>query len=306
MNKETLQNYNTRLTTNNTSLNNILNVINELPEIVETKLQDKSITITENGTQNITFDEGYDGLNSVEVTTNIESGGGGKYTPSYISFYGYTGTNLDYELENLDLSNLTTLSNMFYNCTKLKEITLNNVNVPLADSAQGMFYSCSSLETLNISGWNVPLLTETRNMFMMCSKLTTINIKNWNTPKLTSLYSTFSSCSQLQEVDLTGWDMSNVTNMRGTFGSCSQLKSVIFPESLNGSKVTNMLALFSGCSSLQHIDMRNCDFSNVTSSGSMFNNVPVDCEIIVKDDTAKSFVLTQRSDFTNVKTVAEL
>lgn len=38
-------------------------------------LQDKEVTITENGTQNITFDEGYDGLNSVEVTTNIESSG---------------------------------------------------------------------------------------------------------------------------------------------------------------------------------------------------------------------------------------
>lgn len=35
-------------------------------------LQDKSITITENGTQNITCDEGYDGLGNVEVTTNIE------------------------------------------------------------------------------------------------------------------------------------------------------------------------------------------------------------------------------------------
>ena len=39
-------------------------------------LQDKSITITENGTQNITHDNGYDGLRNVEVITNIESGGG--------------------------------------------------------------------------------------------------------------------------------------------------------------------------------------------------------------------------------------
>ena len=35
-------------------------------------LQDKSITITENGTQNITADSGYDGLGNVEITTNIE------------------------------------------------------------------------------------------------------------------------------------------------------------------------------------------------------------------------------------------
>lgn len=34
-------------------------------------LQDKSITITENGTTNITADEGYDGLNSVTVNTNV-------------------------------------------------------------------------------------------------------------------------------------------------------------------------------------------------------------------------------------------
>lgn len=40
-------------------------------------LQNKSVTITENGTQTITADSGYDGLNEVEVTTNV-SGGGGK------------------------------------------------------------------------------------------------------------------------------------------------------------------------------------------------------------------------------------
>lgn len=70
-NKEILQNYNTRLDTNNTSLDNILNVVSELPEIVEPKLQDKSVTITENGTQNIVADDGFDAMNSVSVTTNV-------------------------------------------------------------------------------------------------------------------------------------------------------------------------------------------------------------------------------------------
>lgn len=40
----------------------------------ELSLQDKSVEITENGTTNIVADEGYYGLNSVDVTVNVEGG----------------------------------------------------------------------------------------------------------------------------------------------------------------------------------------------------------------------------------------
>lgn len=40
-------------------------------------LQDKTVEITDNGTQTIKADSGYDGLNEVEVITNIASSGGG-------------------------------------------------------------------------------------------------------------------------------------------------------------------------------------------------------------------------------------
>lgn len=39
-------------------------------------LQDKSITITKNGTTNISAEEGYDGLSNVDVTVNVASSGG--------------------------------------------------------------------------------------------------------------------------------------------------------------------------------------------------------------------------------------
>ena len=38
-------------------------------------LQDKNITITENTSTNIIADNGYDGLNSVNIITNVEGGG---------------------------------------------------------------------------------------------------------------------------------------------------------------------------------------------------------------------------------------
>lgn len=48
-------------------------------------LQDKTIEIKENGTTNIVADEGYDGLNKIEVITNVPTGGGTVVEPDYIT-----------------------------------------------------------------------------------------------------------------------------------------------------------------------------------------------------------------------------
>lgn len=50
-------------------------------------LQSKSLTITENGTQTISADSGYDGLDEVEITTNVSSSGGGKNFQSNYNLY---------------------------------------------------------------------------------------------------------------------------------------------------------------------------------------------------------------------------
>ena len=64
MNKETLQSYNERLNTNNTTLDNVLDLINNLPEVNGT------IEITENGTVDVS--------NYKNANVNVESGGGGE------------------------------------------------------------------------------------------------------------------------------------------------------------------------------------------------------------------------------------
>ena len=150
----------------------------------------------------------------------------GKYAPRFISFRDYKKTDLDYEISNIDTSNVTDM----------------------------------------------------RSMFNSCPNLTSLDLSNFNTSNVTDMSSMFSKCSNLTSLDLSNFNTSNVTDMH---------------------------SIFNGCSNLTYLDIRNFDFKKVISDGNMFDKVPSNCEIIVKDDTAKKWILARRRDFTNVKTVVE-
>ena len=88
------------------------------------------------------------------------------------------------------------------------------------------------------------------------------------------------------------------------FSNCSNLTSLDL-SSFNTSNVMDMSSMFNSCSNLTYLDIRNFYFTKVISDSNTFNKVPSNCEIIVKDDTAKKWIFARRSDFTNVKTVVE-
>ena len=115
-------------------------------------------------------------------------------------------------------------------------------------------------------------------------------MENFDTKKVTNMSNCFSGCfkyvpvSGLCSLDLSSWETDELTNTSGMFNNCTKLG---------------------------HIDMRKFDFTNVTNYSNMFgasgsNGVPNDCEIIVKDNTAKTWIQTNFSRLTNVKTVSEL
>ena len=127
---------------------------------------------------------------------------------------------------------------------------------------------------------------------------------NIDTSNITDMNCMFSNCSNLTSLDLSSFNTSNVRNMSYMFSNCSNLTSLDL-SNFNISNVTNISSMFNSCSNLTYLDIRNFYLTKVISDSNTFNKVPSNCEIIVKDDTAKKWIFARRSDFTNVKTVVE-
>ena len=87
--------------------------------------------------------------------------------------------------------------------------------------------------------------------------------------------------------------------MGDTFSYCSSLTTLDL-SNFNTDSVTNMYGMFRNCFNLEELDISNFNFTNVTDTTAMFLNIPKNCLIYVKDQTAKDFVLNVRNDLTNV------
>ena len=212
-------------------------------------------------------------------------------------------TSLD--VSGWDTSKNTSMWYMFYYCSALPSLNIKHFNTSNVTTMSYAFTRCSSLTELDLGGWDTSKVTDMSYIFQICSGLTSLKLDGWNTEKVTTLQQSFAQCSKLTELDLSHFNTSNVTNLNQTFSACSGLTKL----NLSGwdtSKVTNYAGTFMSCKNLQELDIRNFDFTKASSYSNVFNGVPVDCLIIVKDDTAKDWVLARRSDLTNVKTVAEL
>ena len=161
----------------------------------------------------------------------------------------------------------------FSNCTSMD---LDSVNTSTVTNMSNMFQNCSSLTTLKISNWNTCNVTNMSYMFQNCSSLTTFEISDWNTCNVTNMSNMFSDCVLLTSLDLSGWNTENVTDMSYMFQRCSKLTSPNI-SSWNTANVTNMNFMFFFCAnvitvsdSTASLDLSGWDTGNVTSMMMMF------------------------------------
>ena len=214
------------------------------------------------------------------------------------------------DLSNFNTSNVTTMDSMFYGCNNLTTLDLSNFNTSKVTVMYGMFRNMSKLTLLDLSNFDTSKVTTMNYMFGGCSKLTSLNLSNFNTSNVKDMSYMFEKCSQLASLDLSSFNTIKVTTMSQMFLRCSQL-TMLDLSNFNTSNVTGMTSMFQYCTHLTHLDIRNFDFTKVKYYSNMFGSsasagVPDNCEIIVKDDTAKTWITSKFSRLTNVKTVAEL
>ena len=102
----------------------------------------------------------------------------------------------------------------------------DNFNTSNVTSMSQMFYDCSSLASLNLSNFNTSNVTDMYEMFRFCSSLTSLNLSNLNTGNVADMYSMFNGCSSLSSLNLSNFNTSNVNDMRYMFCNCIRLTSL--------------------------------------------------------------------------------
>lgn len=143
-------------------------------------LQAKSVEVTENGTKYCRPDDGFDGLKSVEINTNVPNRfecGDAYFLPNAS---GDTSISLWLQLKKInvscwDTSKVNSFASLFADCRKITEIVgLQNWDTSSSNNISRLFFRCFSLPSVDLSCWNTSSVSNTRDIFRECYALRTL------------------------------------------------------------------------------------------------------------------------------------
>ena len=151
-------------------------------------------------------------------------------------------------------ANCRTITNMagwFFGNTKLQTINgLEYLNTSNVTSMGNMFHNCSGLTNLDVSSFNTVNVTDLGEMFYGCKKLTNIDVSGFNTANVLYISSMFRGCSSLTSLDLSGFNTSSVMYMASVFTNCSNLTTIYVGNAWSTAAVTDGADMFKDCTKL--------------------------------------------------------
>ena len=142
-------------------------------------------------------------------------------------------------LENVSANNMSTMKNMFKDCTSLKEIDVSEIQrtwrgINGIESTSGMFENCESLEKADIhcksvSYFYLGSVNDTSNMFKNCKSLKEVNAENIDTKNVKNMQGMFENCKSLQNINLKSMDTYEAysnNGMKNMFKGCDNLQEI--------------------------------------------------------------------------------
>ena len=215
-----------------------LEALNELLTVFSPggETQEKSVTITENGTTEITPDEGYT-LSKATVNVSVSSGGSdyNVLVPALDNSDINTGSLYESITSvNLNGVKVTQLAayHLLYNLKRLVNITWGDFweQFSTANSINtgGMFYGCSSLNNIDLTFLKGRKLSDVASMFGQCSVLKSVDLSGVNINASTIAYM-FTDCTSLEYINLSGLAVNQSYSTGRAFYKCSSLKNLVLP-----------------------------------------------------------------------------
>ena len=187
------------------------------------------------------------------------------------AFYGCENLNFD-AIDSPDLSDVTSLQNMFNTCTSFNGI-VNNWDLSGITNISGIFAN-AIIFNRPLDNWTTNAITDMSFVFKG-AQLFNEPLDNWNTSSVETMESMFDSAANFNQ-NINNWTVTSVTNMSRTF-----LLTSSFDKPLNNwrvDNVTDMSSMFGNSNFNQPIN--NWIVNEVTDMSGMFQrskfNQPLD------------------------------
>ena len=215
-----------------------LEALNELLTVFSPsgETQEKAVTITENGTTEITPDAGY---TLSKATVNVSVSSGGSDYNVLVPAIDNSNINIGSLYENITSVNLNGVKviqpvayHLLYNLKRLVNITWGDFweqfSTANGINTGGMFYGCSSLNNIDLTFLKGRKLSDVASMFGQCSVLKSVDLSGVNINASTIAYM-FTECTSLEYINLSGLAVNQSYSTGRAFYKCSSLKNLVLP-----------------------------------------------------------------------------